>query len=169
MTDDDTPAFATAVLVNTGTLSPMWMRAFSLFFTRMRGFASRFVRPTVARRFMTSAGFAMLKYIGPSIGWFVVAVVVVAPVTPRAESDTLPGQFTPRSWRRVRAISSTSTSSITSGSARSSVRTRWSAMRTTSGVSRITMRFSFSSTKTSCARVSVFTITAACFTSALAR
>jgi len=41
------PPVAAAVVVITGTRSPMWMRAFSLFFTRMRGLASRLVRPSV--------------------------------------------------------------------------------------------------------------------------
>ena len=51
----------------------------------------------------------------------------------------------PRSWTRLREISSTSSSSITSGSATSTEATSFSAMRTASGVSRITRTFERSS------------------------
>jgi len=49
---------AVEVVVNTGSLSPMWILAFSRFFTRMRGLARVLPSPASLRRLSVMAGLA---------------------------------------------------------------------------------------------------------------
>jgi hypothetical protein len=97
---------------------------------------------------------------------------VICPGTPAAPTmpaATCPGHWMPRLVRVLWLTSSTSTSIITSGSARSWLAISFSTMRTASGVSRTTSRLSFSSMNRSRVFTSWRTMVAVCFTSALAR
>src|SRR5213595_1322726 len=139
------------LLVMTGSRWPMRILAFTLLRARMRGLASVLTRPACFIAFTVTA--SELIWMVWEFWWDrsessrppAVPVPVVAFASDEGVSVALPGYWMPRSWTRLREISSTSSSSITSGSATSTEATSFSAMRTTSGVSRITRTFARSS------------------------
>src|SRR3954471_24260337 len=97
-TDAETKPVAPAVVVTTGTLSPMWMRAFSRLFTRMRGLASTLVRPACSRRLSASSG-SVTDRRTLSLVKFFTSRPVSCPGTPAAPitlSAAEPGHWMPR-------------------------------------------------------------------------
>ena len=54
-----TPALDVKLVVNTGSFSPMWIFALSRLRTRMRGFDSRLLAPSVPRSVAISDGLAV--------------------------------------------------------------------------------------------------------------
>ena len=149
------------LVVITGTRSPIRILAFSRFFTRMRGLARMLVSPFSARRLTDGLSMPTLEPLMPrslsSVSWVVVSVLFWTVVLPVAVDTTvagfctmlstvnLPGGSMPISVMRDRLTSSTSTSSMTSGSARSCAAMSFSASRIALGVSRIVMVLSLSS------------------------
>src|SRR5207247_4958151 len=99
----------------------MWIFAFSLCFTRMRGLASRLVRPSVCLSESRKSGSVKVRRTRfwsreRSSGRVSVPGVPVAPAAvdpPTRLTAAEPGKRTPSSISRLKPISSTSTSSIT--------------------------------------------------------
>ena len=151
------------LLVMTGSRLPIRILAFSLLRARMRGLARVLTRPacfiafTVTLSALTPMVLEFWWLRSESTSPPVLAPVAAAPSF-EGVSVALPGYWMPRSWMRLREISSTSTSSMTSGSATSIEATSFSAMRTASGVSRITTTLVRSSMNRVLAPSTVFSI-----------
>ncbi len=158
-TDSEVTPVEVTLDVITGTLSPMWILAFSLFFTRMRGLARILTSPVSLRRLTVGLGdtpmSARLRLRSESMvrrppGTLSVTTTppgatVLFTVASGVSTVNWFGYWTPSSCRRLRFTSRISTSSITSGSGRSASITSRSTRRTASGVSRTTSRLSLSS------------------------
>ena len=185
VTDSDTPTLAVAVVVITGTRSPIRICALLRFFTRIRGLARMLVSPFSARRFTDGLSMPMLEprilRSRSAVSCVVVRVLFCTVVLPVAVDTTvagfgtmfssvnLPGVSTPISVKRERLTSSTSTSSSTSGSARSCSAISLPASAMAAGVSRMVRLLSFSSACRSLVFSTVFSIVNTALASALAR
>ena len=168
-------AVGVTLLVMTGSLLPISTLAFSLLRARMRGLASVFTSPACFIAFSVTLS-AVIPMVLEFWCWRSESTSPEAPVTAPAAVVSFDGvrvavvgYWMPRSCRRLRESSSTSTSSITSGSATSSEATSFSAMRTVSGVSRITSELVRSSMKSVFAPSTVFNMFSTSFGTALVR
>ena len=149
--------------MKTGSFWPICTLALSRLRTRIFGLASRLALPAVPRRVAIRAGLAMLPR-----NWLL-RFRPIRPVTLGTPNCTCSGHCRPSASTRSVAISSTSTSSITSGSGRSIEAMSFSTSFITSGVSRTIIKFKRSSMWMSRTLAMVRTIACTCFTSALVR